>query len=158
MATSELYPRTGAKVLFCTDFSETADHAFLHAVDAVRRRSGSELILLHVIPEPEAQFWKTYIYEVEDVDAKARQDVDAKIAEAYTPHVPAEVKFRVEVRIGNVSAEILDFAKDENVHLIVLGRQGHSALAELVFGTVTDRVLRATTCPVLVVPEAQEEA
>jgi len=143
MATSELYPRTGAKVLFCTDFSETADHAFLHAVDAVRRRSGSELILLHVIPEPEAQFWKTYIYEVEDVDAKARQDVDAKIAEAYTPHV---------------SAEILDFAKDENVHLIVLGRQGHSALAELVFGTVTDRVLRATTCPVLVVPEAQEEA
>ena len=156
MTTPQPLPPSGARVLFCTDFSETADRAFACAVDAAARRPEAELILLHVIPEPNAQFWKTYIYEVDDVDAKARRDVDAKIEQAYTPRVPAGVRFRVEVRVGSVSAEILQFAEDNDIHLIVIGRQGHSALAELVFGAVTDRVVRGARCPVLVVPETRD--
>ena len=39
------------KVLFCTDFSENADFAFDFAIDAVRRRPGSTLLLLHVLCE-----------------------------------------------------------------------------------------------------------
>ncbi len=145
-----------ARILFCTDFSTTADQAFEEAVRAATRRDGAELVLLHVIPEPDAQFWKTYIYEVDDVDAKARRDVDAKIDESYRPRVPAGLAFRVEVRIGRVAAEILRLAEAERPALIVLGRQGHSALADLVFGAVTDKVIRAATCPVLVVPPPPE--
>ena len=152
----EADPCTGTKVLFCTDFSPTADCAFVHAADAAKRRANAELILLHVIPEPDAQFWKTYIYEVEDVDAKARRDVDAKIERAYTPNVPEGVRFRVEVRIGQVAPEILRFAEEENVDFIVLGRHGHSALAELMFGAVADRVVRGAHCPVLVVPAGKQ--
>ncbi len=152
MARSELTPDGTQRILFCTDFSETADRAFAWAVDAARRRPGCELILLHVIPEPEAQFWKTYIYELTDVDEKARRDVDAKIDETYRPRVPEGVPFRVEVRVGKASAEILQFAAANDVHLIVLGRRGHSALQELVFGAVADRVVRKANCPVLVVP------
>ena len=58
------------RILFCTDFSENANFAFNFAVDAAIRRPGSQLYLLHVVPESEAQFWKSYIYEVEGVDAK----------------------------------------------------------------------------------------
>ena len=61
------------KILFCTDFSENADYAFDFAVDAAVRRPGCTLYLLHVIPETDAQFWKTYLYEVENVDQKAKQ-------------------------------------------------------------------------------------
>ena len=41
--------------------------------------------MFHVIPEPDAQFWKSYIYEVDDVDNKAKQDIDRKIAEIIFP-------------------------------------------------------------------------
>ncbi|HOD52626.1 MAG TPA: universal stress protein, partial [Candidatus Hydrogenedentes bacterium] len=60
---------TGAyeRILFCTDFSENAEFAFDYALDASVRRPGSILYIFHVIPEPDAQFWKTYLYEVEDV-------------------------------------------------------------------------------------------
>jgi nucleotide-binding universal stress UspA family protein len=144
------------RICACTDFSETARHAFGYALDAATRRPGCTLYLLHVIPEPEAQFWKTYIYELEDVDAKARRDVDAKLAADYLPRVPEGLDFHVEVRIGKASAAILDFVREREVDLIVLGRHGHSVLGELLYGGVTDKVARKAHCPVLVVPAPRE--
>ena len=75
------------KILFCTDFSENADRAFVFAVNSAVRNVGCELHLLHVIPEPPAQFWKGYIYEAdEDVDARAKREIDAKLAEETVVH------------------------------------------------------------------------
>lgn len=140
------------RILFCTDFSRNADLAFDYAVDAARRRAGSTLYLLHVIPEPDAQFWKTYIYEVEGVDEKAKTDVDAKIAETYTPHVPAGLDFQVHVRIGKDYSEILRFASENKADLIVMGRHGHSSFGEFLFGSVAEKVVKKAHCAVLVVP------
>ncbi len=142
------------RILFCTDFSANADHAFGFALDAARRRPGAVLLLLHVIPEPDAQFWKTYIYEVEGVDEKAKRDVDAKIAEAYLPRVPDDVTLEVHIRIGRDWPTILAFAKEQAADLIVLGRQGHTGLEKVLFGNVTEKVARKAECPVLVVPMA----
>ena len=64
------------RVLYCTDFSENASRAFAYALEAAALRKGSELHLIHVIPEPDAQFWKSYIYDAEgDVDEKAKKDI-----------------------------------------------------------------------------------
>ena len=68
-----LPPSRFQRILFCTDFSESAEAAFAFAVDAAVRRPGAVLFLLHVIPEVEAQFWKSYIYEVDNIDAEARK-------------------------------------------------------------------------------------
>ena len=141
-----------SRILFCTDFSENADIAFEYALDAAKRRPGCILYLLHVIPEPEAQFWKTYIYEIDEVDRKARQDIDAKIAETYQRRIPSDVHFEVAIRIGREYVEILQFAGDNDVNLLVLGRHGHTAFGEWLFGGVTEKVMRKADCPVLVVP------
>ena len=143
------------RILFCTDFSANAAFAFGFALDAARRNTSCELIPLHVIPEPDAQFWKTYIYEVDDVDAKARADIDAKIDEDYRPRVPSDVVFRVEIRIGNPAQQILLFAHEAAVDLIVLGRQGHGAFEHLLFGNVTGKVARRADCPITIVPIAK---
>lgn len=142
------------KILFCTDFSENADFAFDFAVDAAIRNVGCTLCLLHVIPEPDAQFWKGYIYEVGDMDAKARADIDQAIDTRYRPRVPQDVAFEVEMRIGDAARTILDFAEQQGVDLIILGRQGRGALSQWLLGNVTGKVARKATCPVLVVPLA----
>ncbi|MDX9867430.1 MAG: universal stress protein [Kiritimatiellia bacterium] len=142
------------KILFCTDFSENADFAFDFAVDAALRNAGCTLYLLHVIPEPDAQFWKGYIYEVGDMDAKARADIDRTIDTVYRPRVPSGVTFQVEMRIGDAARMILDFAESRDVDLIILGRQGRGAITQWLLGNVTGKVARKTTCPVLVVPLA----
>ena len=140
------------RILFCTDFSENADHAFGFALEQALRSPDAVLFILHVIPEPDAQFWKTYIYEVEGVDNKAKQDIDAKVDAAYRSRVPPGMRLEVEMRIGKESTHILEFARARGADLIILGRQGKSALKKVWFGNVTEAVARKAECPVLVVP------
>ena len=152
MNAHELPPSPYQRILFCTDFSENADFAFAYALDAAVRRPGCTLYLLHVIPEPDAQFWKTYIYEVDEVDEKAKRDIDQKIAEVYLPRIPDTVSFQVAMRIGRDYIQILEFAREHQADLIVVGRHGRSALENVLFGNVAEQVVRKADCAVLVVP------
>ena len=145
------------RILFCTDFSGNANRAFDYALDAAVRRPGCVLYLLHVVPEADAQFWKTYIYEVEDVDDKARRDIDAAFQETCLSRVPEGVRVEVECRVGKDYVEILRFAKEKDMDLIVLGRHGHSALETVLFGNVTEKVARKAECAVLIVPRSYLE-
>ncbi|MCL1856083.1 MAG: universal stress protein [Kiritimatiellaeota bacterium] len=136
-------------ILFCTDFSANADRAFDFAIETARCHQGCALTLLHVLPEPEAQFWKTYLYEIEGVDQKAKADIDAKIDAAYRPRIPEGIAFRADFRIGNPAQAIVDYATENHCDLIVLGRQGTGSIF---FGNVATRVARHAHCPVLIIP------
>ena len=150
---------TGAyeRILFCTDFSENAEFAFDYAIDAAVRRPGSVLYVLHVIPEPDAQFWKTYIYEVEDVDQKAKRDIDERIEKTYLVRAPKSVQIEVVIRVGKDSDSILEFAEENAVDLIVMGRRGRSSLGKVLFGNVTEKICRKAPCAVLIVPLSLKE-
>ena len=143
---------TCQRILFCTDISENASFAFNFAIDAAIRRPGSKLYLLHVVPESEAQFWKSYIYEVEDVDAKAMHDIQERIDQTYRSRLPAGLELKVEFRIGKDYQQILNFTRENQIDLIVMGRQGHNTLQKAFFGNVTEKVVRKADSAVLVVP------
>ena len=146
-------PSLTKRILFCTDFSPNASLAFDYAIDAAIRRPGCMLYLLHVIPAPDAQYWKTYLREDGlDVNQKAKNDIDAKINAEYRPRIPPDVNFTAVFRIGKAYVEIIDFAKTIDANLIVLGRQGGSAIESLFFGTVAEKVVKRASCPVLVIP------
>ncbi len=139
-------------ILFCTDFSESADAAFEFALDATVRRPGSTLTLLHVIHEPDAQFWKSYIAEVDNIDADAKKAIDEKVAAAYLSRLPAGVEMKREFRIGPDAATILEFAQTNRIDLIVLGRHGHGGMGKALFGSVAEKIVRKAHCAVMVVP------
>lgn len=157
-STTDPQPGHYRRILFCTDFSANADHAFRFALDATHRRPGCILYLLHVLPEPEAQYWKTFLYEVDGIDEKAKRDIDAKIDRDYRPLVPDGVDFRVEMRIGRDYIRILEFAEAEDCDLIVLGRHGHTAFRKILFGNVTEKVARHASCPVLIIPRDEKDS
>ena len=136
-------------ILFCTDFSPNAGRAFTFALESARHHPGCTLTLLHVLPEPEAQFWKTYLYEIEGVDQKAKADIEAKINASYRPLIPDGIQFATAFRIGNPAQTIVDYAAENKSDLIVLGRQGTGAFF---FGNVASRVARHAPCPVLIIP------
>ena len=145
------------RILFCTDFSENAGAAFLHALNIAAGNANCELIIFHVVPEPNAQFWKSYIYEVEGVDAKARHDINERIDQTYRSKLPKDLELKVEFRIGKDYQEILNFTRENQIDLIVMGRQGHNALQKAFFGNVTEKVVRKADCVVLVVPLSYRE-
>ena len=145
------------KILFCTDFSENADFAFQYALKLARQNPNCTLFLLHVVPESDAQFWKGYIYEVEDVDQKAKQDIEERLDRTYRAKIPAEIGFQAEFRVGKDYQEILDFAKEQDVDLIVIGRQGRGSLSKAFFGNVTEKVARNAPCAILIIPLAYQK-
>lgn len=146
------------KILFCTDFSRNCDVAFLRAVNIAAGNPAAEVVILHVIPEASAQFWKSYLYEVDQIDEKAKQDMDDRIARAYLSRIPKGVRCSVKFAVGGVNQKILEAAATENADLIVIGRQGSSRFNTLFFGNTTERVARKAPCPVLIVPEEHEGA
>lgn len=141
-----------SRILFCTDFSESADAAFEFALDATVRRPGATLCILHIVHEPDAQFWRSYIAEVDQVEEQARRAIDEKIRTTYLARVPEGVNVQVEIRDGPDAATLLEFAETARIDLIVLGRHGHSSVGTALFGSVVEKVVRKAHCPVLVVP------
>lgn len=58
----------------------------------------------------------------------------------------------IKVVNGPVAKSILGYADDINADLIVMGSNGHSAIGELLLGSVADKVMRLSKRPVLLVP------
>ncbi|MBF9017518.1 MULTISPECIES: universal stress protein [unclassified Oceanispirochaeta] len=141
------------KILFCTDFNTDAQTAFYYALNIAEGNEGSELIIYHVIPEPEAQFWKSYIYEVDDVDKKAQKDIDTIIEETYLQKIPEGISHSVRTAIGNVGEEILDISRNEDIDLIVIGRGSGANMINRLLGDFVKKLIHKASCPVLVIPE-----
>ncbi|HUG62821.1 MAG TPA: universal stress protein [Methylomirabilota bacterium] len=85
---------------------------------------------------------------VAEEEARAQADLAAFVGR----HALAIDDRRVRVNRSSASAEILDVAKEAGADLLVLGREGRSALDRLVLGSVVGEVLRRAEMDVLVVP------
>ena len=58
---------------------------------------------------------------------------------------------------GSPFLEIIQYAKENNVDLIVMGTHGHSGLVHVLLGSVTERVVRKAPCPVLTIRHPEHE-
>ena len=54
-------------------------------------------------------------------------------------------------RFPSPAAAIVEYAKEHNIDLVILGTHGRGAMAKLFMGSVAERVTRYAPCPVLVV-------
>ncbi len=145
------------KILFCTDFNTDAMTAFHYTLNIAEGNTDSEIIIFHAIPEPDAQFWKSYIYEVDNVDEKAKADIDKKIQEVYLPKIPEGISFSSHFAVGNVGEEILKHSVEIDADLIVIGRGAGANMVNRLLGNFTEKVIRKSHCPVLVVPDETED-
>jgi nucleotide-binding universal stress UspA family protein len=59
------------------------------------------------------------------------------------------------VRSGSPAAEIIRYAEDRSIDLIVMGTHGRGIVAHAVMGSVAEKVVRTAPCPVLTVREPQ---
>ena len=55
-----------------------------------------------------------------------------------------------KVVVGDVVDEIIDYAKNRNAGLIIMGTHGKRGIEKILLGSVADRVLKSAHCPVLV--------
>lgn len=141
------------RILFCTDFSKGAARAFKYAVTSAQNNK-AKLYILHVLPEADAQFWKGYIVEDgKDLEAKSRGTLHEKLTADYLKELPEGLSSETFYRVGNAAQQIIEFAREHEISLIVLGRPKPRLLRSLLFGSTASKVARYAPCPLLIVPD-----
>jgi nucleotide-binding universal stress UspA family protein len=126
-------------ILCPTDFSEPSRHAVTQAV-VIAGWYKARITALHVL--------SPIMPSVETSLERLRQET----ASFFEVAMAAGITVDVLVEVGRSVSHILDRAANSNVDLIVMGTHGTSGFEHLVLGSVTEKVLRKATCPVLTVP------
>ncbi|MBR5954125.1 MAG: universal stress protein [Methanobrevibacter sp.] len=136
------------RILVPTDGSEFAKKAQLHAL-FLAKVSNAEIIALSV---SENHFINgiSMTEEVEQLNQilKDRCEEDLKEFEDMNNE---GVKISSVIKEGSPANVILDVAAEEDVDLIVIGSSGKSGFDRFILGSVSDKVVNAAKCPVLVV-------
>jgi nucleotide-binding universal stress UspA family protein len=135
------------------------------AIDLARLYD-AELHCLHVVDVPGEFILEDgymlpltteYRPDYEEIRKAAESHLDQFVAQ-HMPDVRDSVKKAIV--LGKPFAEIIHYARDQNIDLIVLGTHGRSALGSMLLGSVAEKVVRKAPCAVLTVrhPEHHFEA
>ena len=145
-------------LLVATDFSEPSDVAVTYG-RVLAQAFGARLHLLHVVPEAMALPWAAATDGPSLADIQ--QEWETEAAERLRTAAPAELREAGRVtlvtRAGDPGLEIVGYAKDHQIDLVVLGTHGRGFVAHMFLGSVAERVVRLAPCPVLTVRHPQHE-
>jgi nucleotide-binding universal stress UspA family protein len=129
------------RILYPTDFSSYSNQAYFHAVALAENHGASLTILFVYAPgsgiqeshggRADRSYWQHQLEQIRPVDARIR-----------VQHVFLE---------GDPATEIVHYAEDALIDLIVMGTHGRSGLERLLMGSVAEKVMREAPCSVLVV-------
>jgi universal stress protein A len=141
------------RILVPVDFSKSSGNALRYGC-ALAEKFSAEVHLLHVtdplkgpgyLPPPEE--W------LEELQQQARKELE-KLPE---PGLAGRLSVRREIRSGFPFTEIIGYAREHGIALIVMGTHGRSGLAHVLLGSVAERVVRKAPCPVLTVRHPEHE-
>ncbi len=136
-------------ILIPTDGSEIAEQAVEHGV-RLAKALNAKVYGLYVIDIsafagiPTEAVWESMRVLLEEEGKKALASVK-KLAEELG------VDYETIIKEGIPAEEIVNVAKEKNVDLIVMGTAGRTGLDRFLLGSVAEKVVRTSSCPVMVV-------
>jgi len=142
-------------ILMPVDFSEPSVKALEYAI-SLAASFGSRLHLVHVVNnEIEAMGFYVPHMSFEKLDDAMRDSAKAMLDKFASKHLGTFVNAVKEVLEGEPNEEIIQYAKANNIDVIVIGTYGSGYIDKLFFGSTTERILKKAGCPVLVVPPSE---
>jgi nucleotide-binding universal stress UspA family protein len=140
------------KILVPTDFSDTSSLALKYGRDLAEAYNAS-LHVLHVVQDPYSLPWAAEglpasLGEIlQEWERDAWQRMRALVPDA------ADHDIKLATRIGSPYPEILRYAEEEQIDLVVMGTHGRGAVGHMLMGSVAEKMVRKSPCPVLTVRE-----
>lgn len=141
-----------------TDFSEFSQHALRYGLTFAQQFS-AQLHLLHVveeiipsIPEPNLAVWPT-----DEVMRSLETGAAEGLEKLLPPAAAGNLDVVRVVRRGSPFREITEYAKENQIDLLVLATHGRSGLAHFLLGSVVERIIRSSPCPVLTIRHPEHD-
>lgn len=144
------------RILLATDFSDTSACAVEHAI-LLARTFGANLHVLHVLESeiPVMMDGVTYLPPnyFEEMEKMAAERLEEVIPRADRD----KLSVTLVMRKGNPFLEVVRYARDQKMDLIVLGTHGRGAISHVLMGSVAEKIVRKASCAVLTVRHPQHE-
>lgn len=137
------------KILCPVDHSECSYLALKYAI-SIALKDEAKLYLMHVIDSRlyDTEIYKFSPYKPNDIDiAKVREDLMKSLPDGTMDLLDVETIIVVGVPFN----EIISAAKEIEADLIVIGTHGRTGLSHIMMGSVAEKVVRKSHCPVLTV-------
>ncbi len=147
-----MYPINLKRILLPTDLSEGSAAATPYAC-AMAERFDAELCLFYVF---EQDTGSTYVrgMPVPGADSEIEQ-LKQQVAESLADWIDTDWEAKLQtLRVtgeGQPSVEILRYAEENRIDLIVMGTHGRTGISHALMGSVAEKVVRKSSCPVLTV-------
>ena len=133
-------------VLFPTDFSDNAQHAFLY-LEHIVRETKSQVTLLHVQDQAKIErHLKHRLEEFNQIDAERLEGMRLRLEQCGAASVEVEIPY------GSPTKIILERARANRFSLILMGSQGRGFIHQVFLGSVANNIARLAPLPVLFVP------
>jgi len=145
------------KILVPLDGSKLAECALPHVEELARGCGTEEVILVsvtervpgyRVFEDPSQPLGQQLVPEAAGKKEKPAQKYLERIAKAMKAK---GIKVDTEVLLGDPAEEIVNYAKHPGCDIIVISSHGRSGISRWAFGSVADRVFRASCVPILMV-------
>jgi nucleotide-binding universal stress UspA family protein len=138
-------------ILVPCDFSEQAISAYRFALD-LARQSKREVHVVHVIELPvihDSMLMPTLSFEANMMNelSVSAEERFAQLVATAASDLPVVTK----VVFGNTSLLLLDYIREMDIDLVVMGTKGASGLRELLVGSTAEKIVRSAPCPVITV-------
>ncbi|MFO7676187.1 MAG: universal stress protein [bacterium] len=133
-------------VLYATDFSDNAEHAFGH-VRELARTGGKRFTLVHVQDKTRiGKHLADRLEEFNKIDTARLERLRGQLAEDGARDVAVELPY------GSPVVEILRVAREREASLLVMGNQGRGFIKEVFLGSVSHNVAHQAPVPLLLIP------
>lgn len=152
------------KIACSTDFSPNAEIAFSAALDAAEKYNAS-LHVIHVFPHPVnpmlADFEipllnESLIQNTEEFQKSLSRQMEEKMEEQFAERMSHLKDSKIVILNGHVSTEIINYLKENDIDLVVLGSYGYTGMGLVLFGSVAKRVAHKANCSVLIARDKNE--
>ena len=145
-------------VLCPIDFSDHSRRAFAHAA-AIARTYGAKITALHVFPNvpPVAYAGVVPAFLPIVLSDSDRECILSDLRQFVGSEDTSGLQIASDLLVGDPLVEILSEAASVDADLVVMGTHGRTGFDRLLLGSVTEKVLRKASCPVLTVPAAEPE-
>lgn len=134
-----------------TDFSELSRNSLILAFD-IAKKYNSKVILLHVFDENLiSPIYMRSNISVDSYFKELQENFDSTI-EKFLENINTDgIDMEWDLVSGTPFVEIVKFAADNGIDLIVMSSHGRTGVAHAFLGSVTEKVVRKAHCPVLVI-------
>lgn len=150
------------KILLPTDGSKNSEKAISHAL-TIAEYEDAEIIILNVVdsvyltglPEEDLITKSEMILEEESKKVTSRVEEIIQELEEEKGSEAKEIKLSARTVEGNAADVILKLSEKEDIDLIVIASSGKHMLDRFLLGSVTEKTVRHTKVPILVIPNKE---